>query len=149
MYRGLLLSILLLVPGSSLAGQHAREAPNGRAAFQTERVLPHASMARPIHSMGGRTAVQSMLLPPSLLPPGERQRVGCPEQSRRFLTGAAIGLVVGGAVGYASADRLPNPGVGDVPPEAVYVPLFALPSGVLGGLIGAYTGRRSCPPPEP
>jgi hypothetical protein len=142
MYRSLLFSFLLMLPGIPLAAQDALKDPLARATFRSEQILPPAVNPMP-SSITSRPVPRSLPSLPPILPPGERTGMNCPEQSRRFMAGAAIGLLVGGAVGAVWAERLPNPGVGDVPPQIVYVPLFALPSGLLGGVIGARSGR--CP----
>src|SRR5690606_10027418 len=126
MCRNLLVVVLLLVSAGSLHAQTTA----GQAPDRDEAGIEVLSMRMPEAGLLSLTAARSgpFLPPPHRVLALRRDQAGmnCPQRPRAFLTGAVIGLLVGGMTGYALADRLPNPGVGDVPPEAVYVPLFAI-----------------------
>jgi hypothetical protein len=142
MYRSVFFALLLMLPGAPVAAQHTTDGPLSRAALRTEEVVLPWTATPGSHFVSTDALLQ---LVPSLTPLPvwkEQALVACPDRDRRIFRGAALGLVIGGAVGFLyTTERRPNPGIGDVPAEVVYVPLFAIPAAILGGVIGARTAR--------
>lgn len=140
----LLLSGLLVLPGIPLAAQHTVDGPSAGTTLRIAQVVPErpgAVATRPIFSDSVPEPIPTFA---PLLIGRERAQMNCPGRPRRVLVGAALGLLLGGAIGYvhgsAGHPGLPHTGA-DIPDEWEYTPLFALAGGIVGGIIGARTAR--------
>jgi hypothetical protein len=145
-HRSVLFLIILLLPGAPLAAQHAGPGSPMTGVSRVAPVVPQWNNARAPRLVSGDLVLLPVASHSPLLGASRTAPRSCAARTRRTFGGAALGFLLGGAIGYAHGAAghpgLPHTGL-DVPDEWEYTPFFALAGGIGGGIIGARTARCS------
>jgi hypothetical protein len=145
-HRSVLFLIFLLLPGVPLAAQHAGPGSPMIGVSRMAPVVPKWAGAGTPRLVSGDLVRLPVASHSPLLDASRTAPRSCPARTRRTAGGAALGLLLGGAIGYAHGSAghpgLPHTGL-DIPDEWEYTPFFALAGAIAGGIVGARTAR--CP----